>query len=98
MGACDFTVTAEGSTVSEAFQRVTSEARYMNGHGGYTGTIAEKHEYVELGSKPTLREALEWADELLEADDERIQDKWGPAGAIRIGNTDQWLFVGWASS
>ena len=47
MGACDFDDTGNGATAAEAFRNVTEHARYMHGHGGYTGTIAEKGEYVE---------------------------------------------------
>ena len=46
MGATNFTVTARGKTASEAFDYATENARYENGHGGYTGTIAEKRSFV----------------------------------------------------
>jgi hypothetical protein len=43
MGACDFTNTAIGTSAEDAFNRITESTRYEYGHGGYTGTIAEKH-------------------------------------------------------
>jgi len=42
MGACDFAVTIFGKDAEEAFRSATQQARYEHGHGGYTGTIAEK--------------------------------------------------------
>jgi hypothetical protein len=42
MGACDFYEVAQGKTAREAFQRAVEDAQYESGHGGYTGTIAEK--------------------------------------------------------
>ena len=45
MGACDFGVRAKGKTAKEAFNNAVEEAQYESGHGGYTGTIAEKHAF-----------------------------------------------------
>lgn len=45
-----------------------------------------------------------YAQELLEADDKRVADKWGAAGCIAIGSPradrkdNEYLFFGWASS
>ncbi|MDX2277742.1 MAG: hypothetical protein NW206_20005 [Hyphomonadaceae bacterium] len=96
MGGCTFSVVAKGATAQEAFDRATSEARYENGHGGYTGTIAEKDSFVVI-ALPEGIEAEAYADQLIENRDERVDDKWGPAGAIKLSH-DEWLFFGWASS
>lgn len=48
MGASTFVEVAVGPTVKEAFDRITDQARYEHGHGGYTGTIAEKHGFREF--------------------------------------------------
>ena len=45
MGAQDFTATAKGKTAKEAFSVAVEDAAYENGHGGYTGTIAEKRSF-----------------------------------------------------
>ncbi len=37
-----------------------------------------------------------YAEQLVEDQDGRIDDKWGPAGCIDLGN-DRYLFFGWAS-
>lgn len=48
MGATNFEVIATGKTAREAFLSAVDEARYWNGHGGYTGTIAEKPGFTEF--------------------------------------------------
>lgn len=107
MGACTFTDVAKGSTAKEAFENATSDARYEHGHGGYTGTIAEKHSFTiipftspsgaEKGTPEFRKEVGRYADQLIEDDDYRVTDKWGPAGCIDLGN-GEYLFFGWASS
>lgn len=97
MGAADFTVLAEGASAEEAFRSAVDEARYLYGHGGYTGTIAEKGEFRVIGQPMKLEEARALADKLIEDDDEQIADKWGPAGCIPIEGGGKFLFFGWAS-
>lgn len=66
MGAQQFVVTATGRDAREAFRRVTDEARYMNGHGGYTGTIAEKDTFVMI-SLPTRTDPWKFAEMAFDA-------------------------------
>lgn len=88
--------------LDKAYHTAVEEAEYDYGHSGYTGTIAETGGAKNLGDTPqsvkTLTEARTRADELI--DDERIEDKWGPCGALRVKDEayDGWLFFGWASS
>lgn len=42
MGATNFETQATGATMAEAFHSAVNDAHYWHGHGGYTGTIAEK--------------------------------------------------------
>lgn len=42
MGAADFSTIALGKSAADAFNAAVSEAQYEYGHGGYTGSIAEK--------------------------------------------------------
>ena len=42
MGATDFSQDASGKSAKEAFSRAVEQAQYEHGHGGYSGTIAEK--------------------------------------------------------
>lgn len=95
MGATTFDVVSEGPTAKEAFGTATSEARHLYGHGGYTGTIAEKRSFVVI-PLPKGKEPRKYAYDLLNNDDPRVNDKWGPAGAISLGD-NKWLFFGWAS-
>lgn len=99
MGAQTFSTTARGKTAAEAFVNAKAEALDLHGTGGYTGTIAEKNSLVMI---PTTEGAdfdtvYDFADDLLDNDDPRISDKWGPAGCIDCGDGD-YLFFGWASS
>ncbi len=98
MGACNFVSIASGATAEEAFIAAVREAEYEHGHGGYTGTIAEKDSLVMIQKQPLEgKAALELADALINRFDPRIDDKWGPAGCIPL--TDgSFLFFGWASS
>lgn len=85
MGADTFTTYAPGADPKTAFTKATDEAAYEHGHGGYTGTIAEKGSYTVIAQTPVPQaEAYAMAARLIEADDPRIEDKWGPAGAIPV--------------
>ncbi|MFF4933416.1 hypothetical protein ACFY2H_31675 [Streptomyces griseofuscus] len=98
MGAYDFITSGSNQDVENAFLGAKEEAAWEFGHGGYTGTIAEKSDFVLVADSPMSPAAAEqYAQHLLESDDERIRDKWGPAGAIPVDD-GTWLFVGYASS
>lgn len=94
---CDMTKTS----LEQAHRDAREEAYYEYGHRGYTGSLAEKGEVVEITipgrtTPPTAQEAEDYADRLIADGDPRVDDKWGPAGAIKcVGG---WLFFGWASS
>lgn len=97
MGATEFFTDTTKGTVGEAFAAAVAQAHYDYGHAGYTGSIAEKDGWVVITTTPmTHKAAHELADQLMDAEDPRIDDKWGPAGAIPI-DTGEWLFFGWAS-
>jgi hypothetical protein len=103
MSAEQFKQVGLGVSVKEAFDAAVSAARYDYGHAGNTGTLADKDEFVVISDEEgrSLADASALADQLLRDDDERIDDKWGPAGAIRFDEPDHptaWLFFGWASS
>lgn len=101
MGANDFFQMGKGGDVKTSFVSARDEALYDHGHSGYTGTLAEKDSFVVIDDQPKTRDqAYELARALIEDSDDRIDDKWGPAGAIRVKDEkdDGWLFFGWASS
>lgn len=96
MGSARFVVEAEGKNAREAFNSSVEEHQYNYGHAGYTGTIAEKDSF-KIISLPEGMNAEEYAEELLDTCDKRIDDKWGPAGCLVIEEGKRYLFFGWAS-
>ena len=58
---------------------------------------ADVLEIESLAKSVTAGDPQAIATALLELADRRVDDKWGPAGCIRISD-DNWLFFGWASS
>jgi hypothetical protein len=100
MGASTFGTYKVGVNVEEVFWAAVADAQYEHGHGGYSGTIAEKNAVTVIQATPIpLQEARVLARRLIREGDSRIDDKWGPAGAIAVGEgeTVGWLFFGWAS-
>jgi hypothetical protein len=96
MGADTFTQIGKGKTAEDAFRKCKEDAAYECGHSGYTGTIAEKDSFIMI-ELPEGRKIEEYANSLIEACDERVDDKWGPAGCIKIAE-GEWYFFGLASS
>jgi hypothetical protein len=102
MGATEFTCVGNGKTAKEAFDAAVEDAAYDCGHGGYTGTIAEKDTFVMCSSEvfASQQEAFDFADKLLSDGDKRVDDKWGPAGCVAFKNKHDkvsYIFFGWAS-
>lgn len=97
MGACDFFTIESGPSAKAAFRKAVDEALYEYGHGGYTGSIAEKHNFVMISCPPEA-DPTAYAEDLLARCDRRIEDKWGPAGCIKIPESDKYIFFGYASS
>lgn len=70
-----------------AFREAAERAAYENGHGGYTGSLAEKRSYTVIDKLPRSRsDAQAYASALIDANDERVNDKWGPAGALAVAD------------
>lgn len=96
MGGQTFWQEARGKTAREAFNAAREQALHEHGHGGYTGSIAEKHDFVMIVRTPGCT-PMQQANYLIDSCDARIDDKFGPAGCIQI-EPERWLFFGWASS
>jgi hypothetical protein len=90
-------VRVTSKTAEQAFAVAREHAINRHGGCGYTGTIAEKTDFVFIGTSGTVGGALDSAKRLINNRDPRIDDKWGPAGCIRVAGTDTFLFFGWAS-
>lgn len=78
MGATSFFTTAMGKTVREAYKSAVDDAYYWNGHGGYSGTIAEKSGFIEF-SVPLA--------ELPARDDEREQVTRGGVVSVKVSQS-----------
>lgn len=87
MGGTTFSQYQPGLEVRAAFTEAHDLARYEHGNAGYTGSLAEKDSYNVITREPMSRsEADRLADRLINDSDPRIDDKWGPAGAIPVVN------------
>lgn len=96
MGATNFSTVAAGKTAAEAMRAAVEEAHWWHGHGGYSGTIAEKRGHVEFTLPPGVTaerlEATVWA---------ALDERWAAEGAARRGEApapakhlallEQWL-------
>ena len=98
MGGNTFTNILVAPDAKLAFRALVEDAKHQCGHGGYSGTIAEKDSFVMIDTVETEGDALALSDRLIDNQDSRIDDKWGPAGCIEIKSEKAFLFFGWASS
>lgn len=96
MGGTTFMTRARGKTAREAFDEAKAYAQHMHGHGGYTGTIAEKYSFTVINAPPGS-DPRKFAQGLLDEADPRVDDKWGPAGCVKVAE-GEYLFFGWAAS
>ncbi len=101
MGASNFVMTSTGKTAKTAFNAAVKNAQYYHGHAGYTGTIAEKTSFVMIETpknmdKKDMNQVDTFINKLINESDERIDDKWGPAGCIQL-DKETFIFFGWAS-
>lgn len=94
MGASTFITTAWGDTPKEAFNNALVDARAEYGTQGYTGTIAEKTDFVVI-TLPEGENAEDYAERLLDNEDQRVRSKWGPAGCIHVKDREYYFF-GWS--
>ena len=96
MGATNFVERAKGATAEEAFLAAREKAQWENGHGGYTGTIAEKHNF-HMVDLPEGYTAEDWAYAWNRwPDGHCAYEKWGPAACVADG-PGVWVFFGLAS-
>jgi hypothetical protein len=88
-------------TIEDAFRETVAYAKWRYGHGGYSGTIAEKASFVIRNNGEPVPEgrALSFCKE-----DGKSNDKWGPAYAVTLCVSESdptivgWMFYGRASS
>lgn len=75
-GAQDFWTVGVGKTADEAFHAAVEKAGYEHGHGGYTGSIAEKDRFVLI--KDTAAEVKK----NIRAEIEKLKGEMGPVGTL----------------
>src|SRR5437763_10936334 len=89
MGGTTFEDYAWGRTPQEAYDLAVAEAIFSHGHEPYSGTIKEKDGYVMIDVPTKWKgKEIEYASHLIDEDDYRISDKWGPAGCILLESKD----------
>lgn len=109
MGACEYInpvrKTEQTNTAKKAFISAVEGAAYEHGHGGYTGTIAEKHDFKIVKTVRVNKDDfnINNPDQYLDWDNGIANDKWGPSACVEIvdektGEVLGWVFYGWASS
>jgi hypothetical protein len=96
MGAeySQFTARCEKRELTRVFTEYVGECQYDQGHGGYTGSMAET-DGCSLTEEEFISEdaAEEWLMDNAQ--------KWGPALIVRVtleGKEPYWLFGAWCSS
>lgn len=101
----------KGTPLDTVFTDAVQDAKNEHGHGGYSGTLAEKHNCILICTVETYAQADRVASDIMNDEDSNmmyreeitqlVADKWGAAGAIRFtqdAKTDGYIFFGWASS
>ena len=94
MGACEFKNDSAGRSAGEAFAAAVDSALWDHGHGGYSGTIAEKRDFTVVLPEDS-ETPMECVGRHIEAN--TFGDKWGPAGCVDLGD-GHYRFFGKASS
>lgn len=98
MGAEEFSNVVRGKTAREAFELAVENAQYEHGHGGYSGTIAEKDSFKMVYTGKMLKEQA-----YAFRDTDESAEKWGPAYCIEldlplVDGKRTFLFFGLSSS
>jgi hypothetical protein len=101
MGAFGFCEWVWAKSAREAFGKLVDDAQFQHGHGGYTGTIAEKNDFVTIELPDGLSEddAIDYISRSVDPPDQHkdwierwalvYDDKWGPALCIEGGKVQQ---------
>ena len=94
MGSATFEQYADGADVAAAFIHARHAALAEAGHSSYSGTLAQKADFVVITRQVmNLDDAQQLAADLINGSDPRIDDKWGPAGAIAVRTATRTVIV-----
>ena len=83
----------EATTVKELrtkYSDLVQHHLFMDGHGGYTGTFAEKGQLRVIPG--------DWEKEAAYEHCLDKNEKWGPSYAYKLLKEGQWYVGGWCSS
>jgi hypothetical protein len=113
MGATNFHDSGVGKSANDVFGDLVDEATWEHGHGGYTGTIAEKPGFrmFEPPKGMSVRDFINAVDSYDPDNDKDApyevrqaykvyDDKWGPAVCVKEdieGGLKKFHFFGYAS-
>jgi hypothetical protein len=86
MGATTFITTARGTDTLDAYDVAVAQAQHDHGHGGYTGTIAEKDGFIVVESPQGVDGVylVDAIDDCESGPSERLIDLLGPVEAKRV--------------
>ena len=98
MGASDFCNSWAGTDADEAFNEAREAAAWEHGHGGYTGTLAEKGDFTLFGQiarddidkVKNLIDAADWQANAAEARAELEKLYPGKSQALIDNFRDKW--------
>jgi len=68
MGAASFQTTYVARDAATAFANAASDARFEHGHGGYTGTLAEKDGFLAPIALPARWKVQDFVDAVMRAE------------------------------
>ena len=83
MGGTTFVTVGWGKDADDAFRNARDMAGYEFGHGGYSGTIAEKSSFRMVETKPR-QNIHKLIDDCLNDSSHFCEDKCGPAACIEL--------------
>ena len=90
----DTKLTSTVADLKKKYAELVDLEAWEHGHGGYSGTFAEKPQVkVMLPPAP----GPYWDEEAARGHALEHNEKWGPAFAYRIADAT-WLIAGWCSS
>ena len=82
-GSVEFQNFGKGTDPKSIFRNLVDDAKHESGHGGYSGTIAEKYDFELRSRTPMSRQQ---ARDFIEKDMDQ-SDKHGPAFAVPIAES-----------
>lgn len=91
MGAVLDQAYGAGTTSADAFRRMVDHALWEHGHGGYSGTMAEKHEAVYCCQLPARFDPNRWDDLAQAWHDYKKYGTWEERKKVEAGpDDDEW--------